>query len=96
MKEYGSPNVPAEFDTLFSYSPLHNISPLSHPKQWPAMLLTTSDHDDRVPPFHALKYSATLHQMVREAMPWQRSPLLVRIEKEAGHNMCWYPRKKKV
>ena len=67
----------AQFQTLRAYSPLHNIRP---GVKYPAVLVTTSDHDDRVVPGHSFKYAATL----QAAEPAGR-PALIRIETRAGH-----------
>lgn len=76
--EYGSSDD-GGYDYLIKYSPLHNIKP----RKYPAMLITTADHDDRVVPLHSYKYVATL-QYRAGRVPGQ-SPLLVRIDHNAGH-----------
>jgi prolyl oligopeptidase len=75
--EYGSPDNPHDFGILRTYSPLHNIRKGA---QYPAVLITTADHDDRVMPGHSLKYAATLQQA--QSGP---APILIRIETRAGH-----------
>lgn len=75
--EYGSPDNPDDFTTLLAYSPLHNIR---KGVRYPATLITTSDHDDRVVPGHSFKYAATL-QEAQEGP----APILIRIEIRAGH-----------
>jgi prolyl oligopeptidase len=87
--DYGRPEEnEAEFNVLASYSPLHNVAlPQAGKGQYPAMILATGDHDDRVVPFHSLKLLATLQQVaaaVGEASP-QKNPLVGRIETRAGH-----------
>lgn len=77
LDEYGSPDNPEDFKVIRAYSPLHNIKPGGH---YPAVLITTSDHDDRVVPGHSFKYAATL----QAAQPTGR-PILIRIETRAGH-----------
>ena len=77
VDEYGSSDDPAQFQTLRRYSPLHNIKAGA---KYPAVLVTTSDHDDRVVPGHSFKYAATL----QAAQPDAR-PALIRIETRAGH-----------
>ena len=75
--EYGSSDNPEDFRVLRAYSPLHNIRPGG---KYPAVLITTSDHDDRVVPGHSFKYAATLQ--AAQAGP---APVLIRIETRAGH-----------
>lgn len=75
--DYGSPDNPEEFKALYAYSPLHNIKPGT---KYPATLVTTSDHDDRVYPAHSFKYAAAL----QEAQAGD-APVLIRIETKAGH-----------
>jgi prolyl oligopeptidase len=75
--DYGSPDDAAQFRTLFAYSPLHNIRPGT---RYPAVLITTGDHDDRVVPGHSFKYAATL-----QAAQAGDRPVLIRIETRAGH-----------
>lgn len=66
------------FEYLKSYSPLHNIDPNA---TYPAVMVTTADHDDRVVPAHSFKYAATL----QATNPDNPNPLLIRIETNAGH-----------
>ena len=75
--EYGSPDNPDDFKVLRAYSPLHNIR---KGVAYPPILITTSDHDDRVMPGHSLKYAATLQQAQEGP-----APILIRIETRAGH-----------
>ncbi len=75
--DYGSPQDPEEFKALLAYSPLHNIKA---GVCYPATLITTADHDDRVVPAHSFKYAATL-----QAAPACSTPILIRIETKAGH-----------
>ncbi|MBI2825782.1 MAG: S9 family peptidase [Planctomycetia bacterium] len=77
VSEYGSADDPDQFDTLAAYSPLHNIKPGT---KYPATLITTADHDDRVVPGHSFKFAATLQGA--QAGP---APILIRIETSAGH-----------
>ena len=75
--EYGTSENEAEFRTLYAYSPLHNIR---DGVCYPATLVTTGDHDDRVVPAHSFKFAATLqHAQACGA------PVLIRIETNAGH-----------
>lgn len=75
--EYGSSDEPEHFANLFKYSPLHN---LKEGIEYPATLVTTADHDDRVVPAHSFKFIATLQE--RHA---GRNPVLIRIETKSGH-----------
>jgi prolyl oligopeptidase len=75
--EYGSPDKPEDFQTLRSYSPLHN---LRTDAPYPPMLVETADHDDRVFPAHSFKYGAALQHT--QSGP---APILMRIESKAGH-----------
>jgi prolyl oligopeptidase len=75
--DYGSPENPAEFQALYAYSPLHNLNPGTH---YPATLITTADHDDRVVPAHSFKFAAAL-----QATHAGEAPVLIRIETKAGH-----------
>ena len=75
--DYGSPEDPQEFKALYAYSPLHNLKP---GVRYPATLVTTADHDDRVVPAHSFKFAATL-QAAQAGPP----PVLIRIETKAGH-----------
>jgi len=75
--DYGSSDDPAEFKALYAYSPLHNLKPGT---KYPATLIATSDHDDRVVPGHSFKFAATMQ--ADQAGP---APVLIRIEVKAGH-----------
>jgi prolyl oligopeptidase len=77
IADYGSSDNPAEFDVLRSYSPLHNIR---DGVSYPATLVTTGDHDDRVVPAHSFKFAARLQEA--NAGP---NPTLIRIEVQSGH-----------
>ena len=77
VADYGSSDNPEEFQALYKYSPLHNIR---HGAQYPATLITTADHDDRVVPAHSFKYTATL-----QANASQATPILIRIDTQSGH-----------
>jgi prolyl oligopeptidase len=77
-EEYGSPSEDAtEFAAIYKYSPLHNVQP---GVSYPATLITTGDHDDRVYPAHSFKYTAALQ--AAQAGP---KPILIRVETRAGH-----------
>ncbi len=67
----------AMFDYLYAYSPLHNIE---EDASYPATLITTADHDDRVVPAHSFKFAATLQE--KQAGD---NPVLIRIDTKAGH-----------
>ena len=56
-RDYGSSETKDGFDVLLAYSPLHNIKPGT---RYPATLVTTADHDDRVVPAHSFKFAAAL------------------------------------
>lgn len=75
--EYGSPENQEDFKALYAYSPLHNLKPGT---AYPATLITTADHDDRVVPAHSFKFAAAL-----QATHTGDAPVLIRIETKAGH-----------
>lgn len=75
--DYGSPEDPDDFEILLRYSPLHNIRPGT---AYPATLVTTADHDDRVVPAHSFKFIAAL-----QAAQGAAAPVLARIDTRAGH-----------
>jgi len=75
--DYGSPDNKEEFETLMKYSPLHNLKPGT---AYPATLITTADHDDRVVPAHSFKFAAALQEA--QSGP---APTLIRIQTKAGH-----------
>ena len=78
-RDYGRSDDNKEmFEYLYAYSPIHNIKNDGTP--YPAILITTADHDDRVVPAHSFKYAATL-----QAANTGKQPKLIRIETEAGH-----------
>jgi prolyl oligopeptidase len=76
-EEYGSSDNGDEFATLYAYSPLHNLKPGT---AYPATLVTTADHDDRVVPAHSYKFTAAL-----QAAHAGDAPVMIRIETKAGH-----------
>ena len=77
--DYGtSADSPEMAEYLFKYSPIHNIKNDGTP--YPAILVTTADHDDRVVPAHSFKYAATL-----QSSNTGSQPKLIRIETKAGH-----------
>ena len=75
--EYGSSDEEQHFKNLYSYSPLHNIKDSA---AYPATLVTTADHDDRVVPAHSFKFISTLQEKHRG-----KNPALIRIETRSGH-----------
>jgi prolyl oligopeptidase len=77
IADYGSSDNPEQFKALYAYSPLHNIK---EGVKYPATLITTADHDDRVVPAHSFKYAATLQATASPA-----TPILIRIETSSGH-----------
>ena len=77
IPEYGSPDDPEMFAVLRAYSPLHNIRPGT---AYPATMIETSDHDDRVVPAHSFKFAAAL----QDAQAGSR-PILLRVDTRAGH-----------
>ena len=74
--EYGKPDDPEDFKNLLTYSPYHNLKP----NNYPATMVITSDHDDRVVPSHSYKFAAAL-QSAQNGF----APTLIRIESKAGH-----------
>jgi prolyl oligopeptidase len=67
----------AEFKALYAYSPIHNVKPGT---RYPAILVTTADHDDRVVPAHSFKYAAAL-----QAAQAGDAPVIIRIDTKSGH-----------
>ncbi len=79
IADYGSSDNAEEFKAIRAYSPLHNIK---EGVKYPATLVTTADHDDRVVPAHSFKYMATLQE---KAAASTTNPLLIRIDTKSGH-----------
>ena len=77
IADYGSSDNEAEFKALYAYSPIHNVKPGT---KYPATLITTADHDDRVVPAHSFKYAAAL-----QAAQAGDNPVLIRIDTRSGH-----------
>jgi len=77
IADYGSSDNAEEFKALHAYSPLHNIK---LGVKYPATLITTADHDDRVVPAHSFKYAATLQSLASK-----EAPVLIRIDTRSGH-----------
>ena len=76
IADYGSSDNADEFKVLYQYSPLHNIRAIDYP----ATLITTADHDDRVVPAHSFKYAATLQEKNTS-----KNPVLIQIDTNSGH-----------
>ncbi|MEZ4920038.1 MAG: prolyl oligopeptidase family serine peptidase [Saprospiraceae bacterium] len=74
--DYGRSDDAEEFECLYAYSPLHNVTSTAYP----ATMITTADHDDRVVPAHSFKFGATLQEHQQGD-----NPILIRIETSAGH-----------
>lgn len=77
IAEYGSSDREQDFKNLYRYSPLHNIR---EGLVYPATLIVTADHDDRVVPAHSFKYAATLQEKYKG-----KNPVLIRIDSNSGH-----------
>lgn len=78
VNDYGSSEDSIQFLNLRNYSPIHNVQ---SGVRYPAILVTTADHDDRVVPAHSFKYIATLQEKQRKGA----NPKLIRIQTRAGH-----------
>ena len=74
--DYGNSESKEEFECLYKYSPLHNLNKANYP----ATLILTGDHDDRVVPAHSFKFAATLQKVNTGT-----NPTLIRIDVNAGH-----------
>jgi prolyl oligopeptidase len=74
--EYGNPDSANQFPFIYKYSPYHNIKPANYP----ATLVTTADHDDRVVPAHSFKFISRLQENNTG-----NNPTLIRVETNAGH-----------
>ena len=77
VSDYGNPDVEDDFKYNLKYSPLHNVKE----QEYPAILILTGDHDDRVVPLHSLKFLATLQHVASS----NTAPIMGRIETKAGH-----------
>ena len=76
--DYGSSENAGDFKYLRAYSPLHRLKPGT---RYPATMVTTADHDDRVVPAHSFKFAAQLQSCQVPDGP----PVLIRVETKAGH-----------
>ena len=74
--DYGSSEDSTQFHYLYNYSPVHNVQKTDYP----ATMVTTADHDDRVVPAHSYKFTSTL-----QANQQGSNPILIRIDTKAGH-----------
>lgn len=83
VNDYGSSDSLRHFQNLYGYSPLHN---LKENVEYPATMITTADHDDRVVPAHSFKYAATFQEKYKG-----NNPILIRIESKAGHGATGKP-----
>jgi prolyl oligopeptidase len=79
VSDYGSPDDAQDFQALRAYSPYHNVRPGT---AYPATLVMTADHDDRVVPAHSYKFAAAL-----QAAQAGAAPVLIRIDVRAGHGI---------
>ncbi|MBL7923690.1 MAG: S9 family peptidase [Bacteroidia bacterium] len=77
VSDFGSSDKAEEFKALYQYSPLHN---LKAGVRYPATLVTTADHDDRVVPGHSFKFAARLQELHKG-----ENPVLIRVDVDAGH-----------
>ena len=77
IADYGSADNAGEFPALYAYSPLHNLKAGIN---YPATMITTADHDDRVVPAHSFKYAATLQEVYKGP-----NPVLIRVDVNSGH-----------
>ena len=78
VDEYGSSDDSIQFENLYNYSPLHNIQ---SDIDYPAVMVVTADHDDRVVPAHSFKYIATLQNTYKG-----KNPVMIRIQTKSGHS----------
>jgi prolyl oligopeptidase len=78
ISDFGSSDDAEQFKAIYAYSPLHNIRAGG---KYPATLVTSADHDDRVVPAHSFKYIATLQEKASH-----ETPLLIRIDTKSGHH----------
>lgn len=85
ISDFGSPDEEEHFNNLIKYSPLHNVhEPSSEKEEYPATLILTGDHDDRVSPLHSLKFVASLHHAIQDSK-FQKKPVMLRVYTKSGH-----------
>jgi prolyl oligopeptidase len=77
VPEYGSSDDPEQFESLYDYSPLHNVTPGT---AYPPTIITTADTDDRVVPSHSYKFAAAMQNA-----QGGDAPVLLRVETNTGH-----------
>lgn len=84
ISEFGDPSTKEYFSYIRKYSPLHNVPKANQLErtQYPAVLLTTGDHDDRVVPLHSFKYIAELQHQLGSSC---NNPFVIRIDTKSGH-----------
>jgi len=84
VSDFGNPDNEEDFESIMQWSPLHNCQNvrLKDDSHFPAMIVLTADHDDRVVPAHSLKYIAELQHCLGNRV---KSPLFIRVECKAGH-----------
>jgi len=87
IPEFGDPSQPEDFPYIYAYSPLHQLQLPANGGKWPATLLLTADHDDRVVPAHTLKYVAQRYHLLKTQRggDGEQPPVLARVEVRAGH-----------
>jgi len=76
VADFGSSDSSKYFNYIYKYSPLHNVKPVAYP----ATMIITADHDDRVVPAHSFKFAATMQEKQQG-----NNPILIRIETNQGH-----------
>lgn len=82
--DYGNPDEEAHFKNILKYSPVHNVpNELAPGVTYPALLLTTADHDDRVVPLHSLKFIAAVQDKLGNKNG--TVPLIIKVDTKAGH-----------
>lgn len=85
ISDFGSPDEEEHFFNLLKYSPLHNVhTPSNEKEEYPATLVLTGDHDDRVSPLHSLKFIANIHHAIQQSK-YQNNPIMLRCYTKTGH-----------